>query len=79
MSKASLRTDGPVDLVSWYGSRGAVPPACRHRLVLGLFAETTLALDPDEGIVHALADGEEEVNYSPIHRDVELRRAKPTS
>ncbi|MFF4855019.1 SUKH-4 family immunity protein [Streptomyces rubiginosohelvolus] len=71
MSKASLRTDDPVDLISWYGSRGAVPPACRHWLVLGLFAETTLALDPDEGAVYALADGEEEINYSPIHRHVE--------
>ncbi|MFF2227585.1 SUKH-4 family immunity protein [Streptomyces globisporus] len=71
MSKASLRTDDPVDLVSWYGSRGTVPLACRHRLVLGRFAETTLALDPDEGTVYALADGEEELNCSPIHRDVE--------
>ncbi|MFF9082108.1 SUKH-4 family immunity protein [Streptomyces rubiginosohelvolus] len=71
MSKASLRTDDPVDLVSWYGSRGAVPSACRHWLVLGLFAESTLALDPDEGTVYALADGEEQINYSPIHRDVE--------
>ncbi|WP_097885545.1 SUKH-4 family immunity protein [Streptomyces sp. st140] len=71
MSKASLRTDDPVNLISWYGSRGAVPSACRHWLVLGLFAETTLALDPDEGTVYALADGEEEINYSPIHRDVE--------
>ncbi|MFB6665690.1 MULTISPECIES: SUKH-4 family immunity protein [unclassified Streptomyces] len=71
MSKASLRTDDVVDLVSWYGSRGAVPPACRRWLVLGLFAETTLALDPDEGAVYAIAEGEEEINYSPMHRDVE--------
>ncbi|PSK70728.1 hypothetical protein C6W96_20740 [Streptomyces sp. CS149] len=70
MSKASLRTDDPIDLVSWYGSRGAVPPACRHWLVLGLFAGTTLALDPDEGTVHALGDGEEELLSTPIHRDV---------
>ncbi|WP_408992583.1 SUKH-4 family immunity protein [Streptomyces sp. 1268] len=71
MSKASLRPDDPVDLVSWYGSRGTVPPAGRHWLVLGRFAETTFALDPDEGTVYALADGEEEPNCSPIHRDVE--------
>ncbi|MCC8479671.1 SUKH-4 family immunity protein [Streptomyces globisporus] len=71
MSKASLRPDDPVDLVSWYGSWGTVPPAGRHWLVLGRFAETTLALDPDEGTVYALADGEEELNCSPIHRDVE--------
>ncbi|MEU6633453.1 SUKH-4 family immunity protein [Streptomyces parvus] len=71
MSKASLRTDDVVDLVSWYGSRGAVPPGCRRWLVLGLFAETTLALDPDEGAVYAIAEGEEEINYSPMHRDVE--------
>ncbi|MFD9848532.1 SUKH-4 family immunity protein [Streptomyces parvus] len=71
MSKASLRTDDVVDLVSWYGSRGAVPPACRRWLVLGLFVETTLALDPDEGAVYAIAEGEEEINYSPMHRDVE--------
>lgn len=71
MSKASLRTDDPIDLTSWYGSRGTVPPACQHWLVLGLFADTTLALDPDEGTVYALGEGEEELLSTPIHRDVE--------
>ncbi|WP_354596208.1 SUKH-4 family immunity protein [Streptomyces sp. JL1001] len=32
MSKASLRGDDVVDLVSSYGSRGAAPPACRRWL-----------------------------------------------
>lgn len=71
MSKASLRTDDPIDLVSWYASRGTVPDSCRHWLVLGLFADTTLTLDPDKGTVYALADGEQELNYRPLHRDVE--------
>ncbi|MFD3739071.1 SUKH-4 family immunity protein [Streptomyces sp. NPDC058629] len=71
MSKASLRTDDLIDLVSWYGSRGTVPTPCQHWLVLGLFADTTLALDPDQGTVYALGDGEEELVYHPIHRDVE--------
>ncbi|MGA5045219.1 SUKH-4 family immunity protein [Streptomyces arboris] len=70
MSKASLRTDDPIDLVNWYGSRGTVPTPCQHWIVLGLFADTTLALDPDQGTVYALGDGEELV-YRPIHRDVE--------
>ncbi|MDX2407321.1 SUKH-4 family immunity protein [Streptomyces microflavus] len=71
MSKASLRTDDPINLVSWYGARGTVPASCRHWLVLGLFADTTLALDPDQGTVYALGEGEEELVYHPIHRDVE--------
>uniref|UniRef100_UPI0004CB076B SUKH-4 family immunity protein n=1 Tax=Streptomyces sp. NRRL WC-3725 TaxID=1463933 RepID=UPI0004CB076B len=70
MSKASLRPDDPMDLVSWYGSRGSVPAPCQHWLVLGFFADTKLALDPDQGTVYALGDGEELVYY-PIHRDVE--------
>uniref|UniRef100_A0AAU3GJV8 SUKH-4 family immunity protein n=1 Tax=Streptomyces sp. NBC_01401 TaxID=2903854 RepID=A0AAU3GJV8_9ACTN len=71
MSKASLRADDPVDLVGWYGSRGTVPKACDDWLVLGLFAETTLALDPGAGTVYALGDSEDGLVYHPIHRDVE--------
>ncbi|WP_411084606.1 SUKH-4 family immunity protein [Streptomyces sp. cmx-18-6] len=71
MSRASLRADDFVDLTGWYGSRGAVPESCRHWLVLGLFADTTLALDPDEGTVHALGEGAGGPVHQPIHRDVE--------
>ncbi|MET7370429.1 SUKH-4 family immunity protein [Streptomyces sp. NPDC005566] len=71
MSKASLRTDDSIDLAEWYGSRGTVPKECHDWLVLGLFAETTLALAPDTGTVYALGDGEAELSYNPIHRDVE--------
>ncbi|MFJ9110630.1 SUKH-4 family immunity protein [Streptomyces sp. NPDC102283] len=71
MSRASLRADDLIDLVGWCGSRGAVPDSCRHWLVLGLFADTTLALDPDRGTVHALGEGVNGLLHKPIHRDVE--------
>ncbi|WP_411097213.1 SUKH-4 family immunity protein [Streptomyces sp. 020-2-3H-GM] len=70
MARASLRADDPVDLAGWYGGRGSVPARCRHWLVLALFADTTLALDPDDGAVYALAEGEEHLEYRPLHRDV---------
>ncbi|MFI7236893.1 SUKH-4 family immunity protein [Streptomyces cyaneofuscatus] len=71
MARASLRTDDPIDLVSWHGSRGNVPGFYGKWLVLGLFADITLALDPEQGTVFALGEGEEELVYNPIHRDVE--------
>ncbi|MFH9396388.1 SUKH-4 family immunity protein [Streptomyces sp. NPDC017413] len=51
--------------------RGAVPDACRRWLVLGLFADTTLALDPERGTVYFLGEGEEGLVPTPVHRDVE--------
>ncbi|MEV6199600.1 SUKH-4 family immunity protein [Streptomyces sp. NPDC051771] len=71
MSKASLRADDPVDVPRWYARWGAVPEECRGWLVLALFADTTLALDPASGTVHALGDGPTEMTHSPLHRDVE--------
>lgn len=39
--------------------------------MLGLFADTMLALAPDTGTVYSLCDGETHMVYTPIHRDVE--------
>lgn len=47
-----------------------MPKKCHDWLVLGMFADTTLALAPDTGTVYALGDGETLV-YRAIHRDVE--------
>ncbi|MFJ2647915.1 SUKH-4 family immunity protein [Streptomyces sp. NPDC087420] len=71
MSKASLRADDSINLTQWYGDKGTVPKECADWLVLGMFADTTLALAPDTGTVYALGDGETELLYTPIHRDVE--------
>lgn len=71
MSRASLRAGDSVNLGEWYGDRGTVPKECHDWLVLGLFADTTLALAPDTGTVYALGDGETQLVYTPIHRDVE--------
>ncbi|MGW6286951.1 SUKH-4 family immunity protein [Streptomyces sp. NPDC055107] len=71
MARASLRADDFIDLAGRYGGRGPVPDSCRHWLVLGLLADTTLALDPDRGTVHALGDGVNGLVHHPIHRDAE--------
>lgn len=71
MSKAGLRAGDSINLAEWYSNRGKVPDECRNWLVLGLFAETTLALAPDSGTVYSLGDGETQLVYAPIHRDVE--------
>ncbi|MEV6782064.1 SUKH-4 family immunity protein [Streptomyces sp. NPDC051098] len=71
MAKASLRADDSINLVEWYGDKGTVPKECHDWLVLGMFADTTLALAPDSGTVYALGDGETELVYTVLHRDVE--------
>ncbi|MFE6132056.1 SUKH-4 family immunity protein [Streptomyces sp. NPDC056437] len=71
MSKASLRADDSINLIEWYGDKGTVPKECHDWPVLGMFAETTLALAPDTGTVYALGDGETHLVYTPLHRDVE--------
>ncbi|MFH8253519.1 SUKH-4 family immunity protein [Streptomyces roseolus] len=71
LSKASLRADDRIDLPRWYAERGSVPEECRDWLVLALFADTTLALDPGSGTVHSLGDGPAGLAYSSLHRDVE--------
>ncbi|TXL84723.1 SUKH-4 family immunity protein [Streptomyces sp. IB2014 016-6] len=71
MSKASLSAADSINLAEWYSNRGKVPDECRTWLVLGLFAETTLALAPDSGTVYSLGVGETQLVYAPIHRDVE--------
>ena len=71
MSKAGLGAADSIGLSEWYGNRGSVPDECRNWLVLGLFAETTLALAPDSGTVYSLGDGETRLAYAPLHRDVE--------
>lgn len=71
MSRAGLGADDSINLAEWYGTRGTVPEECRNWLVLGLFADTTLALAPDSGTVYSLGDGETQLVYAPIHRDVE--------
>ncbi|MER7665365.1 SUKH-4 family immunity protein [Streptomyces sp. NPDC096193] len=71
MSKASLRAGNSVNLSEWYADRGTVPKECNDWLVLGMFADTTLALTPDTGTVYALGDGETHLVYTAIHRDVE--------
>ncbi|MFI9781858.1 SUKH-4 family immunity protein [Streptomyces sp. NPDC051956] len=71
MSKASLSAADSINVAQWYSNRGTVPKECHDWLVLGLFADTTLALAPDTGMVHALGDGEDELVYTPTHRDVE--------
>ncbi|MEU0391876.1 SUKH-4 family immunity protein [Streptomyces sp. NPDC006208] len=71
MSKASLRADDSINLSEWYADKGTVPKECHSWLVLGMFADTTLALAPDTGTVYALGDGETQLVYTAIHRDVE--------
>jgi SUKH-4 immunity protein of toxin-antitoxin system len=71
MSKASLRADDSINLSEWYADKGTVPKECNDWLVLGMFADTTLALAPDTGTVYALGDGETQLIYTAIHRDVE--------
>ncbi|MEV8352008.1 SUKH-4 family immunity protein [Streptomyces niveus] len=71
MSKSGLREADSVDLTEWYRDKGGVPDECRDWLVLGLFAETTLALAPGSGTVHSIGDTEGRLVYAPIHRDVE--------
>ncbi|WP_405676089.1 SUKH-4 family immunity protein [Streptomyces sp. NBC_01511] len=71
MSKAGLTEADSINLAEWYSDKGGVPDECRDWLVLGLIAETTLALAPDSGTVHSLGDGETQLVYAPIHRDVE--------
>ncbi|MFG2174451.1 SUKH-4 family immunity protein [Streptomyces niveus] len=71
MSRAGLSATDSIDLTAWYRDRGRVPDECRDWLVLGLFAETTLALAPGSGTVHSVGDGETHLVYAPIHRDVE--------
>ncbi|EST25080.1 SUKH-4 family immunity protein [Streptomyces niveus] len=71
MSKASLVASDSISLAEWYAARGDVPDECRNWLVLGLFADTTLALAPESGTVYSLGDGETHLLHAPIHRDVE--------
>ncbi|MGW6404953.1 SUKH-4 family immunity protein [Streptomyces sp. NPDC055134] len=71
MSKASLSPTDFINVAQWYSNRGTVPKECHDWLVLGLFADTTLALAPHAGTVYALGDGETQLTYTPIHRDVE--------
>jgi hypothetical protein len=71
MSKASLRADDSINLSEWYADKGTVPKECNDWLILGMFADTTLALAPDTGTVYALGDSETELVYRVIHRDVE--------
>ncbi|MFD5124088.1 SUKH-4 family immunity protein [Streptomyces sp. NPDC058385] len=71
MSKASLSATDSINVAQWYSDRGTVPKECHDWLVLGLFADTTLALAPDTGMVYALGDGEDELVCTPIHRNVE--------
>ncbi|MEU3302012.1 SUKH-4 family immunity protein [Streptomyces sp. NPDC006678] len=70
-SKAGLRADDSINLSEWYADKGTVPKECHDWLVLGMFADTTLALAPDRGTVYALGDGETHLIYTAIHRDVE--------
>ncbi|MFF1360031.1 SUKH-4 family immunity protein [Streptomyces sp. NPDC058297] len=71
MSRASLSATDSINVAEWYSNWGTVPKECHDWLVLGLFADTTLALAPDTGTVYALGDGEAQLVYTPIHRDVE--------
>ncbi|MFF7203080.1 SUKH-4 family immunity protein [Streptomyces sp. NPDC008141] len=71
MSKAGLRAEGSINLTEWYGDRGTVPKECHDWLVLGMFADTVLALAPATGTVHALGDGETQLVHTALHRDVE--------
>jgi hypothetical protein len=71
MSKAGLRADDFINIPQWYSKWGTAPEECRNWLVLGLFADTTLALDPETGTIYAIGDGPTEMAYSPLHRDVE--------
>lgn len=71
MSRASLRADDSINLSEWYANKGTVPKECHDWLVLGMFADTTLALAPDTGTVYAVGDGEGHLIYTAIHRDVE--------
>ncbi|MFE5729944.1 SUKH-4 family immunity protein [Streptomyces sp. NPDC056528] len=71
MSKTSLRADDYINIPQWYSKWGTAPEECHNWLVLGLFADTTLGLDPDSGTVYALGDGPTQMTYSPLHRDVE--------
>lgn len=71
MSKAGLSATDSINVAQWYNTRGTVPKECHDWLVLGLFADTTLALAPDTGTVHALGGGETQLVHTPIHRDVE--------
>ncbi|MFB6828392.1 SUKH-4 family immunity protein [Streptomyces hydrogenans] len=71
MSKASLRADDFIDIPRWYSKWGTAPGECRNWLVIGMFADTALGLDPDSGTVYALGDGPTHMTYRPLHRDVE--------
>jgi hypothetical protein len=71
MSRTSSSASDSINLTQWYSNTGTVPEECRDWLVLGLFADTTLALDPDTGTVHEVGDGETQLMHKPIHRDVE--------
>ncbi|MEJ8640108.1 SUKH-4 family immunity protein [Streptomyces sp. MS2.AVA.5] len=71
MSKASLRASDSINLVEWCGDKGTVPKECHDWLVLGMFDDTTLALAPDTGTVYALGDGDTQLVYTALHRDVE--------
>ncbi|MGW6405433.1 SUKH-4 family immunity protein [Streptomyces sp. NPDC055134] len=71
MSKASLSPTDSINVAEWNSNWGTVPKECHDWLVLGLFADTTLALAPDTVIVYALGDGETQLAYTPIHHDVD--------
>ncbi|MCX5441047.1 SUKH-4 family immunity protein [Streptomyces sp. NBC_00056] len=71
MSKASLQADDYIHVSEWYAGKGTVPKECSDWLIIGMFADTTLALAPDTGTVYALSDSETELVYRVIHRDVE--------
>ncbi|GAA2310811.1 SUKH-4 family immunity protein [Streptomyces kunmingensis] len=70
MSRAGLHADDPVLLSERY-AEGTVPEGSRDWLVLGMFADTPLALAPDTGTVYALGAGETQLSCTALHRDVE--------
>ncbi|MEV6703100.1 SUKH-4 family immunity protein [Streptomyces sp. NPDC051453] len=65
MAKASLSAADSINVAQWHSNRGTVPKERHDWLVLGLFADTTLALAPDTGMVYVLGDGEDELVYTP--------------
>jgi hypothetical protein len=71
MSRTSSSGSDSVNLAQWYSNTGTVPEKCSGWLVLGMFADTTLALDPDTGTVHEVGDGDTQFAHKQIHRDVE--------
>jgi hypothetical protein len=71
-SKASVGQEESVSLAEWFGPEdGTLPEECRAWLVLGYFAASVIALDPETGKVYAFGEGEPLDDYTQLHRDVE--------